>query len=187
MRDQTRRDVLLASGALATTIAAAAAGRKTLAQNANSIAASPWDYRSIKELTDALQGRKLSSLELVDHAIARIEALDGRLNAVVVRDFEGAREAAKTADAALARGEQRPLLGIPVTIKEFFNIAGLPTTWGDPQFKDFVPKEDAILVSRTKSAGAVILGTTAQARCIVCPGRSGAWPQARSPWSSDGG
>jgi amidase len=195
MRDQTRRDVLLASGALATTIAAAAAGRKALAQNANSVAASHWDYRSIKELTDALQGRKISSLELVDHAIARIEALDGRLNAVVVRDFERAREAAKAADVALARGEQRPLLGIPVTIKELFNIAGLPTTWGDPQFKDFVPKEDAILVSRTKSAGAVILGKTnvpfrgtdIQSYNDLYGTTNNPWDLARTPGGSSGG
>jgi amidase len=94
------------------------------------------------------------------HTIARIEALDQRLNAVVVRDFERAREAAAAADAALARGERRPLLGIPMTTKEAFNIAGLPTTWGFPQSKDFVPKEDAVIVSRMKSAGAILLGKT---------------------------
>ena len=47
-----------------------------------------------------------------------------------------------------ARGEQRPLLGIPITIKEAFNVTGLPTTWGNPQFKDFVPREDAVAVAR---------------------------------------
>ena len=107
-----------------------------------------------------MQARKISASELPEHTIARIEALDQRLNAVVVRDFERAREAAKVADAALARGERRPLLGVPITIKEAFNIAGLPATWGFPQFKDFVPKEDAVLVSRVKSAGAIILGKT---------------------------
>jgi amidase len=77
-----------------------------------------WDYRAIKEFAQALQARRISSLELVEHTIARIEALDQRLNAVVVRDFERAREAAKAADSALAGGERRPLLGIPMTIKE---------------------------------------------------------------------
>jgi amidase len=123
---QTRRDVLLASGAIATTVAISAATRGAIAQNAGSIAPSQWNYRSIKELTDALQARKISSLELVDHTVARIEALDKRLNAVVVRDFERAREAAKAADVALARGERRPLLGIPVTIKEFLNSSTSP-------------------------------------------------------------
>jgi Asp-tRNA(Asn)/Glu-tRNA(Gln) amidotransferase A subunit family amidase len=96
----------------------------------------------------------------VEHTIARIEALDRRLNAIVVRDFEHAREAAKAADVALARAERRPLLGIPMTAKEAFNVAGLPTTWGIPQFKDFVPKEDAVADSRAKGAGAIMLGKT---------------------------
>ena len=64
--------------------------------------------------------------------ISRIEALDPKINAVVVRDFERARAAAEDADAALARGERRPLLGLPMTVKEQFNVAGLPTTWGFP-------------------------------------------------------
>jgi hypothetical protein len=73
----------------------------------DSIPASEWDYRTIKELTRALQTRKISASELLAHTIARIEALDRRLNAVVVRDFERAREAATAADVALARGEGR--------------------------------------------------------------------------------
>src|SRR6516165_5198434 len=97
---------------------------------------SEWDYRSIKELVQALQARKISSSELVEHTIARVQALDERLNAIVVRDFERAREAARAADAALARAERRPLLGIPMTVKESFNVAALPTTFGIPKFKD---------------------------------------------------
>src|SRR5262249_55530931 len=126
----------------------------------DSISASEWDYRTAKELSDALRARKISVLELANHTIARIEALDQRLNAVVVRDFEHAREAAKAADGALSRGERQPLLGVPITIKESFNMAGLATTYGVPRFKDFMPPEDAVLVSRVKSAGAVILGKT---------------------------
>jgi Asp-tRNA(Asn)/Glu-tRNA(Gln) amidotransferase A subunit family amidase len=64
--------------------------------------------------------------ELVDAAIARIEAVDPKVNAVVVRDFDRARDAATAADEALARGETKPLLGLPMTVKEQFNIAGLP-------------------------------------------------------------
>ena len=108
---------------------------------------SPWDFASIAELAKALRSRKVSASELLDHTIARIEALDRRINAVVVRDFDRARTAAKTADAALARGDHGALLGVAVTLKEPFNVAGLPTTWGFPKFKDFVPTEDA-LVSR---------------------------------------
>ena len=85
---------------------------------------------------------------------------DGKLNAVVVRDFERARAAAREADAALTRGERRPLLGVPMTVKESFNVAGLPTTWGIADAKDFRPGTDALAVQRLKAAGAVILGKT---------------------------
>jgi amidase len=104
-----------------------------------SIPVSEWDFCTIGELASALQRRTISSSELVEHTIARIEALDTRLNAIVVRDFERAREAANAADAVLARGERRPLLGVPVTVKEAFNVVGLPTTWGYPQYKDYLP------------------------------------------------
>jgi amidase len=117
----------------------------------------------------------------VEHTIARVQALDGRLNAIVVRDFERAREAARAADAALARAERRPLLGIPMTVKESFNVAGLPTTFGNPKFKDFIPKEDALIVSRIKSAGAVLLGKTNVPLAVSAPSRPGAWP-SRSPF-----
>ena len=71
--------------------------------------------------------------ELADQFIDRIEALDGELNAVPVRDFARAREAARQVDAALARGERLPLLGVPVTVKESYNVAGLSTTWAYPR------------------------------------------------------
>ena len=77
--------------------------------------ASEWTFCSIAEITNALQSRRRSALELLEHVLARIEALDPRLNAVVVRDFDRARTAAKAADVALGRGDRRPLLGIPVT------------------------------------------------------------------------
>ena len=108
----------------------------------------------------ALAAGEVSAVQLCEAAIARIEALDGALNAVVVRDFDRARQQAKDADAALARGERRPLLGVPMTVKEAFNIAGLPTSWGLPPFRDFVPPHDAVAVQRLRAAGAVILGKT---------------------------
>ncbi len=154
-----------------------------------------WNYGATKELVDALQARKVSAIELTDHVIARIEALDPKLNAVVVRDFERARDAAKVADAALARGERRALLGVPITFKEAFNIAGLPTTWGFPQFKNFVPKEDALIVSRVKSAGAVIIGKTNvplaladfQSYNDIYGTTNNPWDLGRSPGGSSGG
>ena len=121
---------------------------------------SEWTYRSARELAQALKAKKVSALELARDAIARIERLDGGINAVCVRDFERALEAARAADAAIAKGEPRPLSGIPMTVKESFNVAGLPTTWGFVQQKDFVAKEDALIVARAKAAGAVVLGKT---------------------------
>ena len=94
-------------------------------------------YRTAGELLQALATRRISSRELVDDAIARIETLDPKINAVVVRDFDRARAAADDADAALPRGERRPLLGLPMTVKEQFTVAGLPTTWGYPNFWDW--------------------------------------------------
>lgn len=108
----------------------------------------------------ALARGDCSALALCEAAIARIEASDGPINAVVVRDFEAARQQAQAADAALARGERRPLLGLPMTVKESFNLAGLPTTWGFEFARGLRAGSDALAVSRLKAAGAVILGKT---------------------------
>jgi len=124
------------------------------------VAKLPWTFKTALELSAALKARKVSAVELAHDAIGRIERHDGRINAVCICDFSRALDAAHAADAALARGEARPLLGIPLTVKESFNIAGLPTTWGFPAQKDFVPKDDAVVIMRVKDAGGVILGKT---------------------------
>jgi amidase len=112
------------------------------------------------DMAAAVAARTVSAVELFEAAVARIEATDGPINAVVVRDFDRAHDAAKAADAALARGERAPLLGVPMTVKEAFNVAGLPTTWGLEAFKDWIAPDDAVIVTRLKAAGAVILGKT---------------------------
>ena len=117
-------------------------------------------YRTAGELVEALAGKEVSSRELVDAAISRIEQIDPKINAVVVRDFERAREAAAAADATLAKGERRPLLGLPMTVKEQFNVVGMPTSWSDPQFRRWYPSTDTLAVQRLKNAGAVIIGKT---------------------------
>jgi amidase len=158
-------------------------------------AAAQWAYRTAGQLAGALQKREVSALELTDRFIARIEALDGDLNAVPVRDFARAREAARKADEALAHGERLPLLGVPVTIKESYNIAGLPTTWGMPAFKDFVAEEDALAVARLKAAGAVVLGKTNvpfslgdwQSYNDIYGTTNNPWDRRRSPGGSSGG
>ncbi len=150
----TRRDVLIELGACAASLASGGV------RSAAAESASEWDYHSVGELVAALRARRVSALELVDGAIARIEALDPIINAVPVRDFDRARASARAADAALARGEAGAMLGVPITVKESFNVAGLPTCWGDPRFARFTPKDDALAVSRMKKAGAIVLGKT---------------------------
>jgi Asp-tRNA(Asn)/Glu-tRNA(Gln) amidotransferase A subunit family amidase len=107
-------------------------------------------YRGAGELLQALASRQISSREFVDGAIARIEALDRKINAVVVCDFDRARAAADEADAALARGESWPLLGLPMTVKEQFTIVGLPTTWGYPNYRDWRTDNDAFRCSGSR-------------------------------------
>jgi amidase len=154
-----------------------------------------WDFRSAGELAVKLWNREICATELMERTITRIEALDGRFNAVVVRDFDRARDAAKLAATALARGVRKPLLGVPITVKEAFNVAGLPTTWGDPQFRDFVPAEDALVVSRLKQAGAIIVGKTNvplglgdfQSYNEIYGTTNNPWDVGRSPGGSSGG
>ncbi|MEV6235953.1 amidase [Lentzea sp. NPDC051838] len=119
-----------------------------------------WNFLSAEQLLAALSAGEVTSVELTDEAIALIERDDKAINAICAPDFDRARAAAKEADQARARGEDRPLLGVPVTVKESYNVAGLPTTWGLPQHRDFVPAEDAVQVTRLKDAGAVVLGKT---------------------------
>ena len=114
---------------------------------------------------------------------------------MVARDFDRGRDAAKSADAALARGERRPLLGIPMVVKELFDVAGLPTTWGVPAYKNFVPNEDAVMVARVKAAGAVILGKTNvpyllgdwQSYNDIYGTTNNPWDLGRTPGGSSGG
>lgn len=117
-------------------------------------------YQSATELVSDLANRKISSEELLEETISRIDSLDKKINAIVVRDFEQARVAAKAADASIAKGERKPLLGLPITVKESFNVTGFPTTWGNPTYKNWYPNEDALVVSRLKAAGAFIIGKT---------------------------
>ena len=124
------------------------------------MAKSQWSFKTAVELSAALAAKNVSAVELAQDAIDRIERHDAKINAICVRDFERGLEAARAADAALGRGETRPLLGIPLTVKESYNVAGLPTTWGFPAQKDFTPPEDALAISRVKAAGGVILGKT---------------------------
>lgn len=153
------------------------------------------DFRTAGALAAALRERQVSASELLAQTVARIEALDGPINAVVVRDFARARAAAAEADAALARGDRRPLLGVPMTVKEAFHLQGLPTTWGVPGTEHIPVAQDAVAVQRLKRAGAVIVGKTNvplqlgdwQTYNAVYGCTSNPWNAQRTPGGSSGG
>jgi amidase len=107
----------------------------------------------------AIRAGRLSVAQAVDAAIVRIEQLDGAIDALAVPDFERAYAVAKALDAAGPQAHQ-PLFGVPMTVKESFDIAGLPTTYGQIEFKDNIAARDAVVVQRLKRAGVVILGKT---------------------------
>ena len=143
-------------------------------------------FKTTKQLVAALQDRKVSAAELLEQSIARIEAHDGEVNAVVVRDFDRAREAAAAADAALARGERRPLLGIPMTVKEAINVAGLPTTWGIPGTEAIEVRDDAVVIQRMKAAGAIIIGkTNVPMQLADWQSYNAIYGVTRNPWDLD--
>ncbi len=111
-------------------------------------------------LAEAIRRREVSSRELLEHYLARVDRLNPPLNAVVTVDAAGARLAADAADASLARGETiGPLHGVPMTIKDTYQTAGVRTTCGLAAW-DHVPERDAEAVRRLRGAGAVIFGKT---------------------------
>ncbi|KAI9025423.1 amidase [Hyaloraphidium curvatum] len=105
------------------------------------------------------EGRTTAAAE-VEAAIARIEAVNPAVNAVIIKDYDAAREQAKQADEQVKQGVRKPLLGVPMTVKESFRTKGHVCSWGNPDFKDNVATEDAEAVQLLREAGAIILGKT---------------------------
>jgi len=139
---------------------------------------------------------KISALEATDFYIARIEAFDDAINAVVVRDFERARARAKALDRGRKKLATLPVLyGVPMTVKESYDVAGLPTTWGVAGAKDNIAKTDAVAIARLKQAGVVLLGKTNvpvmladwQSFNPIYGTTSNPFDLARSPGGSSGG
>ncbi|WP_079248335.1 amidase [Lysobacter antibioticus] len=153
-------------------------------------------FSSAADLARRIRRKEISSFELTRHYIERIETFDKALNAVVVRDFERALEAAKRADASVARGQRLgPLHGVPMTVKESFDVSGLATTWGVPEQRDRLALNDAAVVERLKAAGAHVIGKTNVALRLgdwqsyneVYGTTHNPWDTARSPGGSSGG
>ena len=127
-------------------------------------------FQPLSALANKIADKELSSTELLDHYITRIERHNPQLNAVVAMDLDRAREAAAAADEVLANGGPAgPLHGVPMTIKDAFEVEGLVSTGGVPALKDHMPAQDALAVARLRQAGAVIVGKT------NVPAYSGDW------------
>ena len=118
-------------------------------------------HASASQLAQLIRAKQVLSLELVDAYLERIDAINPALNAVVQLVPEQARKQAQAADTALAKGELLgPLHGVPFTVKDSFDTAGIISTGGTLGRKDFMPQQDATAIARLQAAGAIILGKT---------------------------
>ena len=153
-------------------------------------------FSSARRLAGMIRRGRIGCLELLDHYLARVQKYNPGLNAIVETDFDAARLRAREADRALARGESwGPLHGVPITVKESFDVAGMPTTWGVPAFRDCVADSNALSVDRLLGAGAVLFGKTnvpiwladAQAFNAIHGRTVSPWDPALSPGGSSGG
>ena len=194
MSSTTRRSFLQQTGALAaSTVLFGCRGTPE-----TQIASAPGElgFKSAVDLVGMLKSKQVGSEELTRYFIDRIETYDETLNAVVVRDFDRALEAAKAADASIVDGETLGVLhGLPMTIKEAYDVAGLPTTWGNPNAARNIAQADAVVVDRFKSAGAHFLGKTNnpldladfQSYNDVYGTTNNPWDLTRTPGGSSGG
>jgi amidase len=153
-------------------------------------------FRSATEVADLLRHREVSSRELTELLLGRIDSINPGLNAVVELRPDAALDEAAAADEAIARDGAGPLLGLPMTIKESFNVTGLHTTWGNPAFKEYVADWDATVVRRLREAGAVIVGKSNVAFMLADFGQTAnelygvtnnPWDPACAPGGSSGG
>jgi amidase len=143
----------------------------------------------------ALQTKQISASELLELHLAQIEKHNPKINAIVIPNFENARETAKTADAAIAKGEDKALLGLSLTIKDCIHTGGMLSTAGVKSFADNVVKEDGVLSRRVRTAGAVIIGKTNvppfagdwQASNELFGRTVNPWDETRTPGGSTGG
>jgi amidase len=145
-------------------------------------------------LAELTRSGEVGCLELLDAAIARVERLDQRINAVVVRDFERGRERARALDQG-GRDDAGPLFGVPMTVKESYNLRGHPTTFGYPERAGHRAEEDALSVQRVEAAGAVVFGKTNvpvalgdwQSYNPIYGATANPWNADRTPGGSSGG
>jgi len=153
-------------------------------------------YKSADQLAKLIIDKEISSVELLDYYISRVEKYNSDINAIVVKDYENAKQAAKKADKELSKGNILGRLhGVPMTIKDSYDLAGTVTTRGNPALKDNFASKDALSVERLKNAGAVIFGKTNvpynladfQSYNEIYGTTNNPWDLTRSPGGSSGG
>jgi aspartyl-tRNA(Asn)/glutamyl-tRNA(Gln) amidotransferase subunit A len=144
-------------------------------------------YLRVSELSQRIQTRKVSPIQIVEQCLERIERLNARLNAFALVLADQARAQAQQADDEIQHGRWRgPLHGVPVGIKDFYDTAGIATTAAFERFKDRVPRTDAVSVARLKDAGAVILGKmNMHALGTGTTGLESCFGPVRNPWNHD--
>jgi amidase len=153
-------------------------------------------FKSATELTAAIRRGEITSTNLLNLYLARIRRYNKDINAVVALDVKAARARAQEADKALARGENwGPLHGLPMTVKDVFEVVGMPATSGDLSLKNYIPKNNAIAVQRLIDAGAIVFGKTNvpyhaedfQTYNEIYGTTNNPWDLSRTPGGSSGG
>src|SRR6185369_3419691 len=153
-------------------------------------------FRSAKELAADIRKKKIGCLELLDLYLQRVEKHNPEINAIIAMDVEGARKRARAADRALGRKQVwGPLHGVPMTIKESYDVVGMPTTWGVPDLKGNLPPRNALAVDRLLGAGVVLFGKTNvpiyladyQSYNSIYGTTNNPWDLSRTPGGSSGG
>ena len=144
-------------------------------------------WKSAAEIARLIREKKITAGEVLEHFLARVDRFNPKLNAIIWQDRGRARARAKAADAALAKGEVwGPLHGVPMTIKESYNVAGSPTTWGDPALKDNVTDRSALSVERLEKSGDVLFGKTNVPLMLAdWQSYNAIYGTANNPWNTD--
>src|SRR5260370_5653779 len=153
-------------------------------------------FGSATQLAIEIRDHRLGCLELLDFYLARAERYNPALNAIIAWQIDAARQRARDADGALVKGEVwGPLHGIPMTVKESFDVSGLPTTFGNPLWKDNIAPSNAVVVDRLLQAGAIVFGKTnvpymlmdSQSYNDIHGTTNNPWDISRGPGGSSGG
>ncbi|MGZ8695120.1 MAG: amidase [Gaiellaceae bacterium] len=143
-------------------------------------------WETARSIQERVAAREVTASEVVEHFLSRIDRLDPEVGAFQTVDHDGARATARALDDGLARGEKPgPLCGVPLSVKDLVDVAGLPCTQGSLLFRDTVPAEDAIVVSRLRAAGAVVVGKTVTSEFgMWWQGRTRLGVEAKNPWDT---